>query len=223
VFFLCFMLVYKLNLYIFVLLQRGNNSIKKHKTLKMSNLTQKTEKRQTRKIGVAGGFINQMMGNNNTLPVVGEGATILMYSDRCAYEVIEVSNDGMQCVIRKMDTTFVGSGYGDEQYTYQSNPENYTKTLEWSNKKQCWGEVSFSVEIIKALANKYYKQYGWGSTEILLKDCGIESYQHLYEDPNADNYYNQMMIIDGVTKKYKNFAKVSIIFGTMEQYRDPSF
>ena len=217
------MVVYKLNLYIFVLLQRGNNSIKKHKTLKMSNLTQKTVKRQTRKIGVAGGFINQMMGNNDTLPVVGEGATILMYSDREAHEVIEVSDDGMQCVIRKMDAKNIGTSYGDERYTYKSNPENYTTTLEWSNKKQCWGSVGYSVEIIKALANKYYKKYGWGSTEILLKDCGIESYQHLYEDPNADNYYNQMMIIDGVTKKYKNFTKVSIIFGTMQQYRDPSF
>nr|AKH47397.1 hypothetical protein [uncultured marine virus] len=178
---------------------------------------------QTRKVGVAGGFINQMMGNNSTTPVVGEGATILMYSDRSAYEVIEVSKDGNSCVIRKMDTKNIGTSYGDERYTYHSNPNNYTKNLEWSNKKQCWGSVGYSVQIIKALKNKYYKQYGWGSTEILLKENGIESYQHLYEDPNADNYYNQMMIIEGVTKKYKNFNKVSIIFGTMEQYRDPSF
>jgi len=181
------------------------------------------EKKQTRKVGVAGGFINQMMGNNNTLPKVGEGATILMYSDREAYEVIEVSNDGMQCVIRRMDVTFVGQCYGDEQYTYKSNPENYTKKLEWSNKKQCWGEVSYSVEIIKSLYNKYYKEYGFGATEIILKDHGIESYQHLYDDPNADNYYNQMMIIDGLTKEYKNFNKVSVIFGYMDEYRDPHF
>ena len=181
------------------------------------------EKRQTRKVGVAGGFFNQMMGNNNTIPKVGEGATELMYSDRYPYEVIEVSKDGMQCVIRQMDTTYVGSGYGDEQYTYQSNLENGTRTLEWSNKKQCWGSVGYSVQIIKALANKYYKKYGYGSTEILLKEHGIESYQHLYENPNADNYYNQMMIIDGVTKKYKNFTEISIIFGTMDKYRDPHF
>ena len=205
------------------MLQRGNGSIKKHKTLIMSNLTVNSVKRQSRKVGVAGGFINQMMGNNDTLPVVGEGATILMYSDREAHEVIEVSDNGMQCVIRKMDAKNIGTSYGDERYTYESNTENYTQTLEWSNKKQCWGSVGYSVEIIKSLWKKYDKQYGWGSTEILLKDCGIESFQHLYEDPNADNYYNKMMIIDGVTKEYKNFSKVSIIFGTMQQYRDPSF
>lgn len=180
-------------------------------------------KQQTRKIGVSGGFINQMMGNNQTTPIVGEGATILSYSDREAYEVIEVSNDGNACVIRLMDTTFVGSGYGDERYTYQSNENNHTKNIEWNSKKQCWGSVGYSVEIIKSLANKYYKKYGYGSTEILLKDHGIESYQHLYNDPNAENYYNQMELIEGVTKRYKNFNKVSIIFGIMEKYRDPSF
>ena len=89
-------------------------------------------KKQSRKVGVAGGFINQMMGNNSTTPKVGEGATILMYSDR-------------------------------------------------------------------------------------------ESYDHLYENPNADNFYNQKKLINGVTKQYKNFNKVSIIFGVMEQYRDPHF
>jgi len=180
-------------------------------------------KKQSRRVGVAGGFINQMMGNNSTTPKVGEGATILMYSDRHAYEVIEVSDCGNACVIREMDTKFVGSGYGDEQYTYQSNEDNATKNLEWNEKKQCWGEVSYSVEIIKSLDNKYYKKYGYGSTDILLKDYGIKSYSHLYSDPEADNYYNQMEIIEGVTKRYKNFNKVSIIFGIMEEYRDPSF
>ena len=180
-------------------------------------------KQQTRKIGVAGGFINQLMGNNRSTPKVGEGATILHYSDREAYEVIEVSNDGNSCVIRQMDTKNIGSCYGDERYEYNSNVDNPTMNIEWNAKKQCWGRVTYSIEIIKSLSNKYYKQFGYGSTEILLKDHGIESYDHLYEDPNADNFYNQMKLIPGVTKQYKNFNKVSIIFGVMEQYRDPSF
>lgn len=180
-------------------------------------------KQQTRKIGVAGGFINQMMGNNRTTPKVGEGATILMYSDRNAYEVIEVSKDGNSCVIRDMDTTFVGSCYGDERYTYQSNVDNHTKTIEWNEKKQCWGHVTYSIEIIKSLSNRYYKTFGYGFMDELLKDHGIESYNHLFDDPMADNYYKQMKLIPGVTKQYKNFKKVSIIFGVMEEYRDPSF
>lgn len=178
-------------------------------------------KKQTRKIGVAGGFINQMMGNNSTTPIVGEGATILEYSDRDAYEVIEVSNDGMQCVIREMDTTFVGSGYGDEQYTYQSNPNNYTRTMEWSNKKQCWGEITHTIEIIKSLAKSYDKKYGYGWLDILLEEKGV-TYDEMrtYE---YDFHGKQLKLIDGLTKQYKNFNPISIIFGVMEQYRDPSF
>lgn len=180
-------------------------------------------KRQTRKVGVAGGFINQMMGNNATEPKVGEGATLLSYSDRHAYEVVDVSKDGNRCTIRQMDTKWCGESYGDEKYEYKSNPENHTIDLEWSEKKGCWGSVTYSVEIIKALATKYIKQYGWGWMDVLLKDNGIESYQHLYENPNADNYYNQMMLIDGLTKRYKNFNKVSVIFGVMQEYQDPHF
>ena len=180
-------------------------------------------KKQNRKVGVAGGFINQMMGNNSTEPKVGQGATILMYSDREPYEVISVSEDGMSCVIRTMGYKFIGKSYGDERYEYFSNPDGYTQTLEWNEKKGCWGSVGYSVEIIKSLANKYYKKYGYDSTEILLKDFGIADYQDLYEDPKADNYYNQKMVIEGVTKRYKNFSKVSVIFGTAEKYRDPHF
>ena len=47
------------------------------KTKKNQNKMKNSVKRQTRKIGVAGGFINQVMGNNTSIPKVGEGATIL--------------------------------------------------------------------------------------------------------------------------------------------------
>jgi hypothetical protein len=175
-------------------------------------------KRQTRKVGVAGGFINQMMGNNSTLPKVGEGATILMYSDRHAYEVIEVNEDSTKCVIRGMNCKFVGSGYGDEQYEYSSDESNHTETIEWSEKKQCWGRTSTSVQIIKTLQNKLIKEYGYNWFEHL----GIKK-EDLYEKIHEDNYYNPYKVIKGITKEYKNFNKVSIIFGIMEQYRDPSF
>lgn len=180
-------------------------------------------KKQSRKVGVAGSFQNQMMGNNASEPKVGEGATILSYSDREPYEVIEVAEDGMSCVIRNMSAKHIGQCYGDERYELTSNPEGYTQTLEWNEKKGCWGSVSYSVEIIKSLVNKYCKEYSYGWTEYLLKDFGIADYQDLYEDPKADNYYNQKMLIKGLTKRYKNFSKVSIIFGSADKYRDPHF
>jgi hypothetical protein len=183
--------------------------------------TQVQIKKQTRKVGVSGGFINQMMGNNSTTPVVGKGATILSYSDRHAYEVIEVSNDGNSCVIREMDATFVGSGYGDERYTYKSNPENHTKNLEWNSKKQKWGEVYFTTEIIKSLAKAYDKKYGWGWYDILMEEKGL-TYDDIV-DGERDGCDTKLQVIDGLTKQYKNFNPISIIFGVMEKYQDPSF
>jgi len=187
--------------------------------------TQNTEnqllnlKRQSRPVGVPGGFINQMMGNNSTEPKVGEGATVLMYSDRHAYEVIEVSDCGNSCVIRKMDTAFIGKSYGDERYKYSSNEENHTYTLEWNHKKGQWEKVWTSIEIIKSLAKKLQKEYGWGWHECLPN--GV-NYKDLLEF-NEKTGSHQLKLVEGLTKQYKCTDKVSIIFGVMEQYNDPSF
>lgn len=177
----------------------------------------KSQKNQTRKVGVAGGFINQMMGNNSSTPKVGEGATILMYSDRHAYEVIAVDEDSLECTIRTMNTKYVGSGYGDEQYTYSSGLDNATSTIAWNEKRQCWGYVSHTVQIIKALASRLYKEYGYGWTEFLPV-----SYDSLIDGEKL-GVNTKLKLVDGVTKMYRNFSAVSIIFGIMDEYRDPSF
>lgn len=174
-------------------------------------------KKQTRKVGVAGGFINQLMGNNASEPVVGEGATILSYSDRHAYEVIEVSQDGNACKIRKMDAKWVGTSYGDEQYELSSNESNHVIDLEWSERKSKWGAVGHKVDIIKSLEKKLYKQYGWGWTDYLpisIKDLRV------YDE---DGFCVGFKLVEGVTKRYKTFNPVSIFFGEASEYRDPHF
>ena len=176
-------------------------------------------KKQTRKVGVAGGFFNQLMGNNSSEPKVGEGATILMYSDRYPYEVIEVSEDGNSCVIRAMGTKYVGSGYGDESYEYFSVEDNPTKTLEWNEKKGCWGEVNYSVELIRSLSDKLWKEHGFDMWKNLPN--GLTRKDIVIGEENG--VYTQYKLIKGVTKQYKNFHKISIIFGRMDKYVDPSF
>lgn len=174
-------------------------------------------KRQSRKVGVAGGFINQMMGNNCSVPVVGEGATTLSYSDRHAYEVISVNEDSSSCVIRAMECTFVGEGYGDERYTYKSNENGSTMTVAWNEKRQCWGQTWKEIKIIKVLQNKLIKEYGYGWSDYLPVP-----YKELI-DGEPDGIYTKLKLVKGVTKEYNCFSKISIIFGVMEQYRDPSF
>ena len=181
--------------------------------------TLETTKRQTRKVGVAGGFINQLMGNNTSVPVVGQGATELSYSDRHAFEVIWVSEDGLQCKIREMDTKWVGSAYGDERYEYISNPDNYTKTLEWNGKKGCWGQIYQSIAIIKTLHNKLIQEHGFSWSSNLPN--GVK-YDDLVDGEYA-GCYTKLKLVEGITKEYKVFSKISIIFGVMEEYRDPTF
>ena len=178
------------------------------------------EKVQSRKVGVAGGFINQISGNNKSEPVIGEGATILHYSDRSAYEVIAVSDSGNECTIRKMTTKFVGDGYGDEKYEYISDETNYTKNLEWNVKKGKWGEVGYKVEVIKSLQNRLWKEYDYDWVKHLPQGL---AWDDLFIKEHEDNYYNKMEVIKGVTKEYKNFHPVSIAFGMMSEYRDPHF
>lgn len=179
-----------------------------------------TIKKQTRKIGVAGGFFNQLMGNNFTTPKVGEGATLLMYSDRDAYEVTWVSEDGLTCRIRPMDCTFIGSSYGDEIYTYKSDKSAEETLLEWNDNKSCWGKVYHTVQIQKSLLSKLIKEHGYDWTKNLPNGL---TYDDLFDKVYEDNYYNKIKLIKGVTKEYKYFDKVSVIFGVMEKYRDPHF
>src|SRR3989339_659162 len=50
-----------------------------------------------------GSLTNHIMGRNATLPKVGEGATILHWTDRSAYEVMEVSKNYKTVVIQKYE------------------------------------------------------------------------------------------------------------------------
>lgn len=186
------------------------------------------QKVQRRKVGVAGSFQNQMMGNNATEPKVGEGATILSYSDRSAYEVIWVSEDGNECRIRAMKCNYVGKSYGDERYEYESDPEGSTMTLRYNAKRQKWQRISVVRRIVKARMKELQAKYGvWRWSEGLMPEYGVTIDDICYKetDPEYNHYsaYNQYKLIPGLTKDYEEKHNVSIIFGMMDQYRDPSF
>ena len=45
--------------------------------------------------------MNYLMGNNQTEPVAGQGATVLMWTDRYAYEVMKVSADKKKAILQQ--------------------------------------------------------------------------------------------------------------------------
>lgn len=185
-------------------------------------------KRQFRKVGVAGGFFNQLMGNNATEPKVGEGATTLSYSDRHAYDVTWVSEDGLECKIRPCKCTFVGSGYGDERYTYEPDPEAGETLIRWNPKRSKWQIVSKRRQIVKARMKELQAKYGdWTWKDGLKPEFGVEFDDIVYHEGDAEycewSAWNQYKLIPGLTKDYEVLTDISIIFGTREQYRDPHF
>jgi hypothetical protein len=76
-----------------------------------------------------GNLINRFMeGPSASSPVVGMGATILMYSDRHAATVIAVEKNGREVVVQRDKATRTDShGMSDSQsYTYERDPAGET-------------------------------------------------------------------------------------------------
>ena len=67
-----------------------------------------------------GSIFNSIYGENTRGPVVGEGATVLHWTDRSAYFVDKVSADGKECVIVRAKAIPQFQGMTDSQYyTYE--------------------------------------------------------------------------------------------------------
>ena len=168
-------------------------------------------KQKGRKIGSAGSFFNQLMSHNSSIPEVGKGATLLFYSDRHAYEVIEVDEKKKMAVIQRYNPKRIDSyGMSDSQdYEYKElTEEKITLYYKWGSWKQKHNVVRFTDE-----AGKLYGMFG---REL------HDAYQ------KAGGQYNDRRcfitsIIPGLTKMTTEWSSVNIIFGEKREYYDYSF
>ena len=74
-----------------------------------------------------GSLMNHMMSSSSRQPKVGEGATVLGWTDRKAYEVISVSKDGKEVVLQRYSPRRADDrGMTDAQeYIYDTLIESY--------------------------------------------------------------------------------------------------
>ena len=79
--------------------------------------------------------------------------------------------------------------------------------------------VNYSIEIIKKLKNDLWKEFGFDWSDNLPN--GIKYKDLIDGEPKGMD--TKLKLVKGVTKEYKNFNKVSIIFGVAEKYYDPHF
>jgi hypothetical protein len=177
-------------------------------------------KHQTRPLNQDGSFVNNLMGNNTTTPVVGEMCTICGYSDRKVYEVIAVSEDGAACTVRRVKTSRTGNRDMSEMQTYEytSNPNGHTMELMWSQRKGQdtgkWVQVSHTVEFTTAVKRDAKERGILYYSEALTAEQRLAVYGRNHTPVN---------VVPGITKAKKIYYDVSVVFGDADEYFDFSF
>ena len=166
---------------------------------------------QTKKIGVAGSFINQMYGNNNSTPVVGEYCTFLHYTDRTVGIVRKIEKNivTIELCNTVADTTFK-TDIGHQFWKHE--PSGNMQTCIYKN--GAWKSVSNTIVFTKEFIANIPSAY----IGIWLKKNNPELFSKIYNDNIRPNE-----IIEGVTKAKKEYNKVSIIFGVCDYYYDWGF
>lgn len=88
-----------------------------------------------------GSFFNYLMANSMSTPEVGKGATVLHWTDRSAYFVNEVSNDGKTVVIERAKAVRTDDyGMSEAQsYKYERDENAQPETIKFTYGK--WRRV----------------------------------------------------------------------------------
>jgi len=110
-----------------------------------------------------GSLMNHLRSNNPTPPVVGKGATELMWTDRHAYFVNEVSEDGKMCVIEKARAIRTDDRGMCEAQDYRYERTGHTTELrfkwgKWrSQGKDAWNKNKwYPMNIVFGYMDEYY-------------------------------------------------------------------
>lgn len=175
-----------------------------HQTVQQENCLNNMEAHTQKKLkpGVeTGSFVNMMMSQNSTLPEVGKGATVLHWTDRHAYEVIEVSNNKKRVVVQQYLPKRIDKNGMSESQEYEYKELSPVKeVIVWK-----WGGWRFERdELIPINEEQYYSR---SRKEI--------------EDSYDENGF--MKHQQGLTKWVKKYHKVDIVWGEKREYYDFTF
>lgn len=177
----------------------------------------KTNLIQKSKIGVAGSFVNQLMSNNDTIPVVGKGATSLHYSDRSCYEVIEVSEDLKTVKLEALDARI--------------DPE-YLASLKG---RDCIGHQNWILEPTGNYCTVVYRRGAWRTKDTIItftkefckKHEGAISYARQLTPEQREAIYagggRPRRVVEGITEQKIIYTEIKLLFGQKDYYYDWTF
>ncbi len=148
----------------------------------------------------AGSLVNYLMGNNSSLPVVGEGATLLSYTDRRACEVVSVSEDSRTVTLESLTAIRTDKNGMSEDQDYRYEPTGNQFTIVWRN--SAWRRDCTEI---------------WYTDEALNMDWKERKAKCI--DPET----GMPKLVPGLTFIKKSYPKISIVFGVKQAYHDFSF
>ncbi|MFV0536818.1 MAG: hypothetical protein ACK5M3_05520 [Dysgonomonas sp.] len=148
-----------------------------------------------------GSFINMLMSSNSSIPEVGKGATVLLWTDRHAYEVMKVSDDKKRVVIQRYEPERIDNlGMSESQDYKYEKLNDFEHIVVWRH-----GAWRFERDELKVLDEDYFYSRPRKEIEASYDENGIMIHQ------------------EGLTKWVKKYYKVNIIFGVKREYYDYSF
>jgi hypothetical protein len=151
-----------------------------------------------------GSFFNFLMSNNESMPVVGKGATILLYSDRHCAEVLEVSKCGKKVVLEMYHTT--------------PDPDK-REPIEI-------GHQSWKHELSGNKFEVVYRYNSWYRKNEVIQLCEGLSFRELSEENQIHIYEGNMYpqkVVSGITELNINYSKINILFGVLNYHYDWTF
>ena len=169
--------------------------------------------KQTMKLPKSGSFFNYLMANNESIPVEGEYATFLHYTDRTVALIREVSDDGKKVVLERCTTVADGENLPMGHQCWKHTPNGQTFTLVWY--RNGWRIASERVAFEPEFAEKIPAM----SISLWLRKNDPDLFEQVY----AGNVL-PTNVIPGVTKRKKVYdAPIRVLFGACEYYYDWEF
>lgn len=157
-----------------------------------------------------------MMSNNDTLPVAGNYATIMSYSDRDVVLVREVSEDGRTATLEALNTTAdLPAGMTSLPMGHQSwkhEPTGHTYQIVWRN--GAWRRKSTEYEFTE----EFRKTIPTDCIGIWLRKNNPELADQIYDD-----HFMPCKLIPGITKAKHSYPKVRILFNVNDYHYDWEF
>lgn len=166
--------------------------------------------KQAKSVNSFRSFVNWMMANNESLPEVGKGATVLLWSDRHAYEVMEVSSDKKKVLVQRYSPKRIDNyGMGDvQEYEY--------KELNGINQKIVWyrGKWRWKGKVVTFI-DSFYEQKQVEQGKIV--QWSDEEREELWGGQQT------LKLVEGKTRLKTEYHPVSIIWGVKQEFYDFTF